>query len=136
MRKFWKKRCQNPTGALCSGSLKEQVRLDYRRFTLNMINGVLSDQWKNQRMVMLPKPNNPPEVQSSCCPICLTDPMGEIQESLIEYEDSPTPLKLSLASCCLCRSSIQFGEIHIKASACYPYIECILWIGVHSEVIS
>lgn len=46
-------------------------------------NGIFPDQWKIQRLVLIPKGNKPPNEPSSYRPICLLDTMGKILERII-----------------------------------------------------
>ena len=49
-------------------------------YNLCLREGVFSRQWKQQRLLFIPKGNNPPNDSSSYRPICLLDTVGKVLE--------------------------------------------------------
>ncbi len=68
-------------------ALKEAMNLKPHIFA-KMYNaclkeGIFPDPWKVQRLVLLPKPNQPPEEASSYRPLCMLDTIGKVYESIV-----------------------------------------------------
>ena len=68
-------------------ALKAAIRLRpdmfARVFHRCFVEGVFPRRWKEQKLVLIPKPGKPPGEPSSYRPICLLDTMGKILERII-----------------------------------------------------
>uniref|UniRef100_A0ABD2WR42 Reverse transcriptase domain-containing protein n=1 Tax=Trichogramma kaykai TaxID=54128 RepID=A0ABD2WR42_9HYME len=68
-----------------------------RVFTACMRSGVFPRCWKRQRLVLLPKPDKPPDKPTSFRPICMLDAVGKMLERIIcdrlqVFTESPSGL--------------------------------------------
>ena len=58
-------------------------RLFAKMYNACIIEKILPDPWKIQRLVLLSKPKQPPDEPSSYRPLCMPDTIGKLYESIV-----------------------------------------------------
>lgn len=84
-----------PNGVV-TAAIRESPATFRRIFQRLLDDGVFPDQWKSQRLVLLPKSGKPPGQASSFRPLCMLDTVGKVFERIVldrlnDHLESPQP---------------------------------------------